>query len=272
MALILLFHWSARAQTLVVKGSDTLGSELVPRLAAEFQDLNPEIRFEIASEGSSTGIISVLEGGADLAMASRPLSLRERELAAERERELRMFPIALDAIVVIVHPANPVNELSLREVEALFCGDLTNWLAVGAKRAGPIYPYTRHTASGTYTRFQELAMRKRDYSPRSQKMAGNEQIVMEVEQNPFAIGYVPLQEAGAGAVRVCAIDGVAPSRGTMLDGRYQLLRRLYFVYDSDEAGGPLERFLAFCRSPQGRRIILSSRFIPYLTDEDSEEA
>lgn len=272
IALLLLFQPVARAQTLVVKGSDTLGSELVPRLAAEFQSLNPEFRFEIASEGSSTGIISVLEGGADLAMASRALSPRERELAAERGRELRMFPVALDAIVVIVHPSNPVEDLSLRQVEALFCGDVANWLAVGGEKAGPIYPYTRHTASGTYSRFKELAMRKRDYSLRSQKMAGNEQIVMEVEQNPFGVGYVPLQEAGTGAVRVCALDGVVPSRRTMLDGRYRLLRRLYFIYDRGEADGFLRRFLAFCRSPQGRKIILSSRFIPYLSDEDKQGA
>lgn len=254
------------AETLVIKGSDTLGGQLVPRLAEAFQREHPEVRFEIASEGSSTGIVAVLEGGADLAMSSRPISERDRAMARRLGKELRAITIALDAIVVIVHPENERRNFALREVEQLFCGDLRNWVSVSG-RAGPVYLYTRHTASGTYSRFQELAMRKRDYSSHAQKMAGNEQIAMEVARNPLGIGYVSRQQAGARGVAVCRLDGIEPTVGALVSERYPLLRQLWLVQEAG-MGTPMEEaFVAFSRSEVARQIILSSGFVPYENEE-----
>lgn len=250
------------AETLVIKGSDTLGGQLVPRLAAAFQREHPEVRFEIASEGSSTGIVAVLEGGADLAMSSRPISDRDRAMARRFGKELRAMTIALDAIVVIVHPENERRDFALREVEQLFCGDLRNWVSVSGS-PGPVYLYTRHTASGTYSRFQELAMRKRDYSPFAQKMAGNEQIAMEVARNPLGIGYVSRQQAGARGVAVCRLDGIEPTEAALISGRYPLLRQLWLVQEEGLGTRMEEAFVAFSRSEEARQIILSSGFVPY---------
>jgi len=76
-------------------------------------------------------------------------------------------------------------------VEQIFTGDVTDWSAVGGS-GGKISVYTRSTSSGTYSEFKELAMKKRDYAPDSQKMAGNEQIASEVSKNANGVGYVGL--------------------------------------------------------------------------------
>lgn len=267
-SLWMLMVWAAMttlmrgSETLVIKGSDTLGGQLIPRLAEEFQRTQPGTRFEIASEGSSTGILAVLEGGADLAMTSRPLSQREEAMAQETGMDLESVPVALDAIVVIVHETNPMRSFSLHQVEQLFCGDFRNWVSVGGP-AGPVFLYTRHTASGTYSRFQQLAMRSRDYSGFAQKMAGNEQIAMEVSHNPLGIGYVSRQQAGSRGVQVCRIDGVEPSMQELMAGRYPLVRELGLILERESDNARLREFVNYCRSEVARKIILSSGFVPH---------
>ena len=96
-------------------------------------------------------------------------------------------------------------------MEQIFTGDVTDWSAVGGS-AGKISVYTRNTSSGTYSDFKELAMKKRDYAPSSQKMAGNEQIASEVGKNPNGIGYVGLAYTNASGVKTMPIDGVLPDR------------------------------------------------------------
>src|SRR5207237_3990708 len=101
--------------------------------------------------------------------------------------------------------ANPVKSLTKKQVEQIFAGEITDWSAVGGS-GGKISIYTRNTSSGTYSDFKELAMKKRDYAPGSQKMAGNEQIASEVGRNPAGIGYVGMAYTKAGGVKVVSID------------------------------------------------------------------
>jgi phosphate transport system substrate-binding protein len=262
--LLLSLTWAVSilsARGLVFKGSDTLGAELIPRLGELFSSSEPEVRLEIAAEGSSTGILAVIEGGADFAMSSRPLTEKERLMAEEKERTLVQSVIALDAIVVIVHESNPVDELSLRQVEAIFCGDLGNWASFGGN-PGYIYIYTRHTASGTYVRFRELALRNRDYSIRAQKLAGNEQIVAEVAANAKGIGYVSLQKRLGEGVKALAINGSGIDIANLRSGQYPLLRNLYLVYDTNNENPMIPVFLDFIRSRAAASVISSTQFIP----------
>ena len=104
---------------------------------------------------------------------------------------------------MIVNSANPIKGLTKKQVEQIFTGDVTDWSAVGGS-GGKISVYTRNTSSGTYSDFKELAMKKRDYAPGSQKMAGNEQIAAEVGKNPNGVGYVGMAYMKAGGVKVNA--------------------------------------------------------------------
>ncbi len=179
------------AQKLVIKGSDTLGAKLVPTLAEEYKARNAGVSFEIAAEGSTTGISAIIDGTAQIGMSSRRARPTEVSAATAKGVSLKPLIVAYDGMAVIVNAKSPIANLTLRQVEQIFTGDVTDWSAVGG-RPGKISVYTRNTSSGTYSDWKDLAMKKRDYARSSQTMAGNEQIAAEVAKNPNGIGYVGL--------------------------------------------------------------------------------
>lgn len=204
----------ARADRLVLKGSDTLGAKLVPQLAEQFKAANPGTTFDIAAEGSTTGIAAIIDGTAQIGMASR--RAKPAEVAAASGKGVNMKPtiVAYDGIAVIVNANNPVKGLTKKQVEQIFTGEITDWSAVGGA-GGKISIYTRNTSSGTYSDFKELAMKKRDYAGTAQKMAGNEQIASEVGTNANGVGYVGLAYDKAPGIKAVPIDGVISSVQTV---------------------------------------------------------
>src|ERR1043166_3149834 len=205
---------SVYADRLVIKGSDTLGAKLVPQLAEQFKAQHPGTTFDIAAEGSTTGIAAIIDGTAQIGMSSRRAKSSEVGAAASKGKHMKPTIVAFDGVAVIVNSANPIKGLTKKQVEQIFTGDLTDWSAVGGS-GGKISVYTRNTSSGTYSHFKELAMKKRDYAGGSQKMAGNEQIAAEVGKNPNGIGYVGLAYTKAGDVKIMPIDRVLPSTQTV---------------------------------------------------------
>src|SRR5256884_8766758 len=97
-----------RADTLVIKGSDTLGAKLVPQLAEEFKAQHPGTTFNIAAEGSTTGIAAIIDDTAQIGMASRPTKPEEVAAAKAKGVNFKETIVAYDGIAVIVNTANPI--------------------------------------------------------------------------------------------------------------------------------------------------------------------
>jgi phosphate transport system substrate-binding protein len=251
---------SVHAQKLVIKGSDTLGAKLVPMLAEEYRATNKQVLFEIAAEGSSTGIAAIIEGSADIGMSSRRAKPTEIAAAAAKGVQMKPTVVAYDGIAVVVNKANPVSKLTRRQIEQIFTGDVTDWSSVGGSPGG-ISLYTRNTASGTYADWQEMAMRKRDYAKSSQKMAGNEQIIAEVARNPAGIGYVGLAYTTAPGVKVVAIDGHVPTKAEVLAKRYPFARPTFY-YTNGDPTGEAGKFVEFTLGKQGQAIVEKTGFVP----------
>jgi phosphate transport system substrate-binding protein len=163
-------------------------------------------------------------------------------------------------MAVIVNASSPIAKLTLRQVEQIFTGDVTDWSAVGGK-PGKISIYTRNTSSGTYSDWKDLAMKKRDYAKSSQKMAGNEQIAAEVAKNPNGIGYVGLAYIKAEGIKVVPIDGVTPSKETVLSKKYAYARPTFY-YTNGDATGEAAKFIEFTLSSAGQKIGESIGFVP----------
>jgi len=250
----------ASAQKLVIKGSDTLGAKLVPTLAEEYKARNPGVSFEIAAEGSTTGIAAIIDGTAQIGMSSRRARPTEVSAATAKGVSLKPLIVAYDGMAVIVNASSPIANLTLRQVEQIFTGDVTDWSAVGG-RPGKISVYTRNTSSGTYSDWKDLAMKKRDYAKSSQKMAGNEQIAAEVAKNPNGIGYVGLAYLKAEGIKVVSIDGVTPSKETVLAKKYAYARPTFY-YTNGEATGEAAKFVAFTLSDEGQKIADKIGFVP----------
>ena len=250
----------ASAQKLVIKGSDTLGAKLVPTLAEEYKARNPGVSFEIAAEGSTTGIAAIIDGTAQIGMSSRRARPTEVSAATAKGVTLKPLIVAYDGMAVIVNANSPIANLTLRQVEQIFTGDVTDWSAVGG-RPGKISVYTRNTSSGTYSDWKDLAMKKRDYAKSSQKMAGNEQIAAEVAKNPNGIGYVGLAYIKAEGIKVVSIDGVTPSKETVLAKKYAYARPTFY-YTNGEPAGEAAKFVAFTLSDEGQKIADKIGFVP----------
>ncbi|MFM1748731.1 MAG: hypothetical protein RLZZ188_2397 [Verrucomicrobiota bacterium] len=251
---------TASAQKLVIKGSDTLGAKLVPTLAEEYKARNAGVSFEIAAEGSTTGISAIIDGTAQIGMSSRRARPTEVSAATAKGVSLKPLIVAYDGMAVIVNAKSPIANLTLRQVEQIFTGDVTDWSAVGG-RPGKISVYTRNTSSGTYSDWKDLAMKKRDYAKSSQKMAGNEQIAAEVAKNPNGIGYVGLAYLKAEGIKVVSIDGVLPSKETVLAKKYAYARPTFY-YTNGEPSGEAAKFVAFTLSDVGQQIAEKIGFVP----------
>lgn len=249
-----------KADRLVVKGSDTLGAKLVPQLAEEFKAQNPGTNFDIAAEGSTTGISAIIDGTAQIGMSSR--EAKPAEIAAGKAKGVEMKPItvAYDGLAVIANGGNPIKGLTRKQIEQIFTGEVADWSAVGGT-PGKISIYTRNTSSGTYSDFKELAMKKRDYAPSSQKMAGNEQIAAEVGQNANGIGYVGLAYMKASGIKVVPIDGATPSAEAVQSKTYPYARPTFY-YTNGDPTGVVKSFVDFTLSAAGQKIAGEVGFVP----------
>src|SRR6476619_6723467 len=134
LALVATGIASALADRLVIKGSDTLGAKLVPQLAEQFKAQHPGTTFDIAAEGSTTGIAAIIDGTAQIGMSSR--RAKSSEIGAASAKGINMKPtiVAYDGIAVIVNAGNPVKSLTKKQVEQIFTGEVTDWSAVGGSR------------------------------------------------------------------------------------------------------------------------------------------
>ncbi|MGZ5503037.1 MAG: phosphate ABC transporter substrate-binding protein, partial [Chthoniobacterales bacterium] len=184
------------------------------------------------------------------------------EVGAATAKGVTLKPtiVAYDGIAVVVNTSNPIKALTRKQVEQIFTGDVTDWSALGGS-GGKISVYTRNTSSGTYSDFKELAMKKRDYAPSSQKLAGNEQIAAEVGKNPNGVGYVGLAYTKAGGVKVMPIDGQLPSVQTVHAKTYPYARPTFY-YTNGAPSGLAKQFLDFTISAAGQKIAGQVGFVP----------
>ena len=251
---------SVNADRLVIKGSDTLGAKLVPQLAEAFKAQHPDTTFDIAAEGSTTGTAAIIDGTAQIGMSSRHAKPTEVGAASGKGVNMKPTIVAYDGLGVIVNASNPIKGLTKKQVEQIFTGEITDWSAVGGS-PGTISIYTRNTSSGTYSDWKELAMKKRDYAPSSQKMAGHEQIAAEVGKNQNGIGYVGLAYMKAGGIKVVPIDGLLPTHESVVAKQWPYARPTFY-YTNGEPTGVAKEFLEFTISPAGQKIVDRVGFVP----------
>lgn len=257
--LAVVFNVGIQAQTTIrIRGSDTLGAKLVPQWAEGFKKSNPDVSFDIAAEGSSTAFTNLTAGTAEIGMSSRAAKQDEITLAKTKGVFLQEINVAHDLIAVVINKNNPIAELSSKQIAGIFTGAIKDWSEVGGT-PGKISVYTRNTSSGTYKDWQKLAMNDKDYANDSQKLAGNEQIVQEVANNPNGIGYVGLAYSNGDGVKTVSIDGKLPNEKDAATYPYG---RPNFFYVNGDPKGTLKAFIEYALSEEGKEIAKRVGFLP----------
>ena len=173
-----------------IKGSDTV-LPIAQQTAERFMTLNPSARVTVTGGGTGVGISALLDQTTDIAMASRAIKFSEKMKAKAAGEDLAEVPIAYDALAVVVHPSNPVKQLTRQQLEDIFRGKVTNWQQVGGDDR-KIVVYSRETSSGTYEFFKESVLKNKNYMSSSLSMPATGAIIQSVSQTRGAIGYVGL--------------------------------------------------------------------------------
>lgn len=213
-------------------------------LAEEFMVQNPHARVNVQGGGSSQGIEAVRTGVSDIGASSR-------ELKSE-EKGFHEHLIARDGIVVVVHPSNPVNNLSLKELKDIFSSRIENWQELG----GPdrkIVLVSREAGSGTRDGFETLAMDGETVSNRALIANSTGAIRMIVAGDRNAIGYISLAVLDS-TVKPLRIDDVRPTAENIRNGKYAISRPFIYL-TSEEPEGLTRDFIDFVLSDQGQRIL-----------------
>jgi phosphate transport system substrate-binding protein len=247
---------------IVIKGSNTIGEELGPRLIAEYKKTNPQADFTIETKGSASGFWGLIAGVCDVAAASRG-PIKDEELQAQvRGIELKDYIIGSYSVAVVVHGSCPVSNLSKEQVRDLFTGTIQNWKDVGGPDL-PVHLYTRDPISGTYLGFRELALEDKAYSTNLTTFTNYEKIVAAVAADPNGIGYASIQLAAKPGVKAVSIGGIAPAASTVKEGKYPFARVLHLYTNKSKEGSPAHQFIDFIESAQGQQIVDQMGFVPH---------
>jgi len=249
------------------KGSDTL-LVLAQRWAEEYMKTHPNVQIAVSGGGSGTGIAALINGQIDIADASRQINQKELDEGKSKGISPVEWKVALDGISAIVHPGNPIGELTIEQLGLIYRGNLTNWKQLG----GPdiqIIAYGRQSNSGTYVYWKEHVLGNKDYRTDMQSLNGNADIVDAVSKDRGAIGYVGIAyaESRKSDVKILAVKkdansaAVLPRQSTILDGSYPISRYLY-VYTNGAPAGEVKQYIKWIIGPQGQAIVSQVEYIP----------
>lgn len=246
---------------IVIRGSNTIGEELAPRLVAEYKKNHPHVAFDLETKGTSYGIGALMGGYCDIAGASKEIGKEQQEIAQIRGVHFKEYVIGWYTVSVIVNAANPVNDLSSNQVQGLFTGKIKNWKKVGGADA-PVNLVIRDPISGTYIGFKELAMAYQDYGPRVQLFTNYIEIAKAVAKDPHAIGYIGLDAVPTEGIKVVSINGVMPSAAAINAHKYPYARLLRFYTNADKESPAARDFINFVLSPAGQAILMKMGYAP----------
>jgi len=270
---------TAPAPTSTLSGSlKVIGSNTVTPLssvwAEDFMKANPKVGIAVSGPGSGAGIAALIDGTTDICQSSRLITAKEIDQAKAKGVNPYEVQVATDALSVVVNPSNPIAELTIQQLSAIYTNQITNWKEVGGKDA-TILVLSRDTNSGTHVFFKEHVVqmaglptenKKLEYGVKVLFLPSTEQGVSEVTKNPNAIfyaglGYVTSVVKPLGIKKTASDKPVLPSVKTALDGTYPISRPLLF-YTNGVPTGVIKAFIDYCLSPEGQKKVTEVGYVP----------
>ena len=232
--------------TVATDGSTSM-EKVIGALSESFMANNADTTVTYNPTGSGAGITAVQEGTCDIGLSSR--ALKDEEKAAGLKETI----LAYDGIAIIVHPDNPVSDLTIEQIAQLYTGEITNWKDVGGNDAEVVL-IGREAASGTRDGFESITGTKEKCQYR-QELTSTGDVITAVSQNPDAIGYASLASI-KDSVKALNVDGVTPSEATVKDGSYKVQRPFVLVTVEGKALTPVaQAFFDYATSSDAAAII-----------------
>ena len=237
---------AALTGTVSTDGSTSM-EKVIGALSESFMAQNDGVTVNYNPTGSGSGITAVPEGTCDIGLSSRALKDEEKSAG------LKETVLAYDGIAIIVHPDNPVSDLSIEQIAKLYTGEITNWKDVGGNDAEVVL-IGREAASGTRDGFESITGTK-DKCQYRQELTSTGDVITAVSQNPDAIGYASLASV-KDSVKALNVDGVTPSEATVKDGSYKVQRPFVLVtVEGKELSPAAQAFFDYAVSSDAASII-----------------
>ena len=248
----------AFAGKVVIKGSTTV-LPIAQKAAEDFMKANPKTNISVSGGGSGNGIKALIDGTTDIADSSRFIKDKEVTLATSKGILPVPHRVALDCVVPVVHPSNPLMDISIAQLKDIYTGKITNWKTLGGADK-PIVVISRDTSSGTYEVWENKILKKEKVTPKALLQASNGAVAQAVAKNKYAVGYIGIGYLNK-EVKGLKVDHVEASPTTALNGTYPVSRAL-FMFTNGWPDGDVLSFINFVVSPAGQKIAQEEGFVP----------
>jgi phosphate transport system substrate-binding protein len=255
---------AAGKTTISLKGSDTM-LPLGQRWAEAFMAQNPNVVIQVTGGGSGVGIAALINGSTDICQASRSIKSAEIDKLKERFNSPGVeIAVARDGLAVYMNEKNPVTELNMEQLRAIYIGEVTNWKDVGGPDA-QIILYGRENSSGTYSFFKDNVLMGEDFAAQTQTLPGTAAIVNAIAKDKNGIGYGGA--AYAKGVRDCKIKkddksaGYLPTEDNIKAGTYALSRHLFW-YMTSKPTGDMKKLIDYALSEIGQKVVKEVGYFP----------
>lgn len=255
-----------------------IGSNTVTPLssvwAEEFMIKNPKVSIAVSGPGSGVGIAALIDSTTDICQASRLIAPDEINQAKAKGVNPYEIQVATDALSVLMNPSNPVSELTIAQLSAIYTNKITNWKEVGGKDA-PIVAMGRDSNSGTHVYFKETVVQMAGLSTQDKTLEYGSKVLLlpstevgvsQVASNANAIfyaglGYVTTAVKPLGIKKTASDPAVKPSVATALNGTYSISRPLLF-YTNGIPTGVIKAFIDYCLSAEGQKKVTEAGYVP----------
>ena len=249
----------AKVPRLVLVGSTTM-LPLSERLATKYQR-ETKVDVLVQGGGSTAGINAVLKDIAQVAASSRNLS-------GEENKHLKAFVVARDALAIVIHPTNPLKNITMKQLRDVLSGKIKNWKQLGVPFDKPIQLVNDSAGAGTRAAMEELVMGKSKKSGTSPFLFTLMSVVVnssaEMKANianfKYAIGYLPFNYID-NTVKALSLDNTLPTYAAAYKNEYPLFRNLYYAIKNDASGLELA-YIYYVLSPEGQDVVVQEGFLP----------
>jgi len=235
---------------IIIAGSTSV-QPFIEKVADHFMEEYPNIVVNVQGGGSTAGIQATFDRTCHIGSSSRNLR--------SSERGLKIVCIAVDGIAVIVHKDNPIENLTLEQIQSIFATKVTNWEQLGGKHE-EIIPVTREEGSGTRGAFEDMVMGEEVISDACLVQDSNGAVREIIATTPQGIGFISVGLVDE-REKAVAIDGVKPTLSNLITCKYEFTRPFLLLL-LDEPRGDIKKFIDYTLSKKGQNILKNEGLIP----------
>ncbi|WP_243362186.1 PstS family phosphate ABC transporter substrate-binding protein [Fundidesulfovibrio terrae] len=257
---LMLMAGLAHADTSIRVDGSTTVLPAMQKIVEAYMKANAGVNITVSGGGSGNGIKAIIDGTTNVAMSSREITEKELATAKEKGHPVKPMEIAMDAIVPIVNPANPVTNLTAEQLQGIYAGKIKNWKEVGGEDK-EIVIISRDSSSGTYEAWNELIMKGQRVTPAALLQASSGAVLQVVSKNKAAIAYDGIAYVN-NSVKGLQVNGVTGGEKSVADKTYPVARPLFIIVP-EKLDAPVQKFVDYIMdAANGQKIIKEVGYFP----------